>query len=96
MARQQATSQNLKSIATAAFVGLGLVVLSGKVDGGTAQLTNLLGCAGRETMELLHYIVSLAWQALQSYTFDHQASSRCLLQMLVSCWSLLHVLAGAA
>jgi hypothetical protein len=96
MARQQAISQNEKSIAAAALVGLGLAILFGKVRGPTAQVTNILGFVAREAMQRMPYVVPAAWRALQSYGFDHQGFSPCLLQMLVSCWSLVHGLAGAA
>jgi len=96
MARQQATLQNVKSIAAAALVGLVLVILFGEVDGPTAQLDCILGSAARATVELLPYIVPAAWRTLQSYVFDHQVVSPCHLQILVSCWSLLQVVAGAA
>jgi hypothetical protein len=96
MARQQAIFQNEKSIAAAALVGLGLAILFGKVCGPTAQVTNILGFVAREAMQLMPYVVPAASRALQSYGFDHQGFSPCLLQMLVSCWSLVQGLAGAA
>jgi len=94
MARQQATVWSVKSIAAAALIGL--VVLFGTVSEPTAQLTNTLGFVAREAMELLPYVVPAAWRALQGYGFDHQEVSPCLLQMLVSFWSLVNGLAGAA
>jgi hypothetical protein len=96
MARQQAIFQNAKSIAAAALVGLGLAILFGKVCGPTAQVTNILGFVAREAMQLMPYVVPAAWRALQGYGSDHQGFSPCLLQILVSCWSLVHGLAGAA
>jgi hypothetical protein len=96
MARQQATVRSVKSIAAAALIGLGLVILFGTVSKPTAQVTNTLGFVAREAMELLPYVVPAAWRALQGYGFDHQEVSPCLLQMLVSCWSLVNGLAGAA
>src|SRR5260370_35084378 len=70
MARQQATLQNVKSIAAAALVGLGLVILFGEGDGPTAQLDCILGSADRPTMELLPTILPAARATLQSYVFD--------------------------
>jgi hypothetical protein len=94
MARQPTTSQSLIAIVRAALVALALVILVGKLDGPAARLMNkLLGAAGRTTLELL---VPAAWQALQAYAFDHQWFSQCPLQLLVSVWPLLHVIAGAA
>ncbi len=95
MTRQHTRSRSLKSVAGTAVVGLGLVILFGKLDGPAAQLTNFLGTGARETLELLPSLVPAAWQALQAYVFDHQRFSPCLLQMLVSFWPLLHVVAGA-
>src|ERR1700686_874685 len=53
MARQHTSSQALKAIVGAALVGLGLVILFGKLDGPAVQLTNLLAAAAREALELL-------------------------------------------
>ncbi len=96
MGRRQAILQNVKSIAAVALVGLGLAILLGELGGPAAQVDSILSCVARETMGLLPYIVPAAWRALQSYVFDHQGFSPCHLQMLVSCWSLLQVVAGAA
>ncbi len=67
MEREHTTSHSLKPIAGAALVGLGLVLLLEKLDGPAAQLTNLLGAAARETLELLPSFVPAAGQALQAY-----------------------------
>jgi len=96
MGRRQAILQNVKSIAAVALVGLGLAILLEELGGPAAQVDSILSCVARETMGLLPYIVPAAWRALQSYVFDHQGFSPCHLQMLVSCWSLLQVVAGAA
>jgi hypothetical protein len=45
--------QTLKAIVGAALVGLGFVILFGKLDGPATQLTNLLAAAAREALELL-------------------------------------------
>jgi len=96
MGRQQATLENIKSIAAAVMAGLGLLILLGKMAGPAAQVDSILSCAARETMGLVPYIVPSAWRALQSYVFDHQGFSPRHLQILVSCWSLLQLVAGAA
>ena len=96
MARRHRSSQTLKSIVGAALVGLGLVMLFGKLDGPAVQLTNLLAAAAREALELVLSIEPAAWQALQARAFDHREHSPCPLQMLVSFWPLLRVMAGAA
>ena len=96
MARQHTSSQTLKSIVGAALVGLGLVILFGKLEGPTVQLTNLLAAAAREALELLLAIVPAAWQAWQAQAFDHREHSLCPLQMLAAFWPLLRGMAGAA
>ncbi len=95
MARQHTIFRSLKSVVGVTVVGLGLVILLGRLDGPASQLTNLLGIAARERLELLASFVPAAWQAVQAQAFDHQWFSPCPLQMLVSFWPLLHVIAGA-
>jgi hypothetical protein len=97
MVRQRNTSRIVKSILAAALVGLSLLSLSGKLEGPSAQLTNnLLGTFTRVALELLPSIASAALHVLQSFAFDHPKSPSCPLQMLVSCWPLLRILARAA
>ncbi len=86
MARQHQFFKSFKSVLGVALIALGLVILFGKLDEPAAQLTNLLGTAVKETLDLLP---SLA------YAFDHQWFSPCPLQMLVSFWPLLHFMVGA-
>jgi hypothetical protein len=89
------TSSQIKSILGAALAGFGLVIVFRKLDGPALHLTDLLGVAVRETLELLLSFVPAACQALQAH-FDHREYSPCPLQMLVSFWPLLRVMAGAA
>jgi len=97
MARQRTTSQSLISIVPAALVALGLVILLGKLDEPAARLmTSFADTAARTALELLLPQVPATWQVLQAYAFDHLRFSPCALQMLVSIWPLLHVVAGAA
>jgi hypothetical protein len=96
MARQDKTSRTLKSIMGAALAGLVLVILSGRLGGPSVQLPTLLCAAASEALELLPSIVPAAWQALQAYAFERQRSFPCPLQMLVTCWPLLRIVAGAA
>jgi len=97
MARQHNTSRIVKPILAAAFVGLSLLALSGKLDGPSAQWTSsLLGASARVALELLPSIVPAAWHVLQTLAFDHPKSSSCPLRMLVSCWPVLRILARAA
>ena len=95
MARQHTLLESRKSIALAALIALGLAILFGKLDGPAAQLNNLLCFAARETLGLVPYFLPTAWQALHTYASDPQPFSPCALKMLVSCWPLLRVVAGA-
>jgi hypothetical protein len=96
MARQQKYSQSLMSIVGAALVGLGLDVLFGKLDGPAAQLANLAGTVARETLGLLPNLVPAAWQVFEAYAFNHPQIYPCPLQLLVSSWPLVQVMAGLA
>jgi len=95
MARQHTPTQGRKSITRAALIMLGLAILFGKLDGPAAQLNNLLCMAARETLGLVPSFVPAAWQALQTYVFLQQMLSPCPLPVLVSCWPVLRVVAGA-
>jgi hypothetical protein len=96
MARQRATSPSLKSIMGAALVGPGLVMAIGKLAGPACQLVSLLGAIARDALMLLPSLLPTAWQVLQAYVFGHPLLSSCPLEVLVSFWPLLHVIAGAA
>src|SRR5260370_28771711 len=72
MARQQATLQNVKSIAAAALVGLRLVILFGLVDGPTAQLDCILDAAAMATIVLLPSSVPADALNFHSYIFFFQ------------------------
>ena len=95
MARQHTSSQGRRSIARAALIALGLAILFAKLDGPAAQLNSLLSIAARETLGLAPSFFPAAWQALQTYAFTEQWLSPCPLHMLVSCWPLVLVVAGA-
>jgi hypothetical protein len=92
MARQNATSWGLKAIAGAALVGIGLVTLLEVLDGPAARwMVKLLGIGTRTVLELVLSVAPLAWQVLQACAFDHHWLSGCPIDMLLSCWPLLHV-----
>jgi hypothetical protein len=96
MASQHTTSQSLISIVGATFVGPGLVMAIGKLDGLECQLISLLGAIAREALMLLPSLLPTAWKVLQAYVFGHPLLSSCPLEMLVSFWPLFRVIAGAA
>lgn len=96
MGRQRILSRGFKFIAGTALAGIGLYILSGTLDGPSAVFTSLLSLALREALGQFPSILLAALQALEGYSFDHLHSAPCPLQMLVSCWPLLRVLAGAA
>jgi hypothetical protein len=96
MARQNAASWSLKAIAGVALIGIGLVTLFEVLDGPAARwVIKLLGIGTRTLVEMVLSVAPLAWQVLQAFAFDHYWFSGCPLEMLVSCWPLLHAVAGA-
>ena len=95
MARQRITSQGFKSIAGAAVIGLGLVILFVQLDGPATALTSFLGAAARGTLELLPCFALAAWHALQVFVFDHFRPSSRPLETLLSFGQSLMVMAGA-
>jgi hypothetical protein len=96
MGRQHRRSRNIKSIAGAALVGLGLFVLLGNLDVFAAQLSCPLGTTAGEVLEILPCVfLSAASRALQACVLDHQPLLQGFVQMLVSFWSLLLVILGA-
>src|SRR5258707_5647381 len=95
MAGRRATSQSLKSIAGASFIALGLVVLLANLDGVAASLSNCAGILIHETVGILPALGLAALHAAQTYVFDHAAFLSSLLQILVSFWPVILILAGA-
>lgn len=96
MAKHGTFSRNFKFLAGTTLAGIGLYLLSWALDGPSALFTTLLSMAVREALCQLPYLLPAALQVLQGYGFEHLQPSPCPLQMLVSCWPLLRVLAGAA
>jgi hypothetical protein len=95
MGSQHTRSRNVKSIAGAALVGLGLFVLLGNVDVCAAQLSCPLGTAAEEVLAVLPCVaLEAASQALRACILNHQRLLEAFVQMLVSFWSLLLVILG--
>jgi len=96
MARQHTTSQSLIAIVDAVFVTLALVIVVSKLNEPAARLmTNLIGAAARTALQVLFFLAPAVWQPLQAYAVDHQWLP-CPIQMFVSFWPVVHVIAGAA
>jgi hypothetical protein len=96
MGRQRRAFRNLKSIGWAGIGGLGMVILVVGADGPAAWLTNFVGIIACKALGLLPYLLPVAWRVLQALAFDSQPASPCPVQMLVSLWPLVRVVAGAA
>jgi hypothetical protein len=80
----------------AVLISLALAILVEKLNEPAAQLlTNLLGTAARMALQLLFSLAPAVWQPLQAYAVDHLWLP-CPIQMFVSFWPVLHVIAGAA
>jgi hypothetical protein len=95
MARRKTTLWGLEGILKAAVVGLGLVTLFEVLNGPASRwMVKLVGIGTRMVVEVVLSVAPLAWQVLQACVFDHQWLSGCPLEMLVSCWPLLHAVAG--
>ncbi|PYT58613.1 MAG: hypothetical protein DMG35_17080 [Acidobacteria bacterium] len=91
MTRQHTHSRGLKPIVEAALAGLGIAVLLGSLDLATAQLSHFLGTAAWGMLGVLPSLVPTVLQAL----LDYERSLHCPLQMLMSFWPLLAVMASA-
>jgi hypothetical protein len=96
MARQHTTSQSLIAIVGAVLVTLALVIVVSKLNEPAARLmTNLIGAAARTALQVWFFLAPAVWQPLQAYAVDHQWLP-CPIQMFVSFWPVVHVIAGAA
>jgi hypothetical protein len=87
MTRQRTTS--LRSIGGSAFLAPGLFILLGNVAADAAQLNHLLSPAAGHGVGTLSSILLAA-------TLHQQNLLSCLVQVLLSFWPLLLVLAGTA
>jgi hypothetical protein len=88
-------SGNAKSVAGAAFIGLGIIVLYENLDLAASQLKHLFGNPGLPG--ILPTVTLAALRVLQAYAANHQRFVACLFQhALVTLWPLLLVMAGTA
>jgi hypothetical protein len=95
MASRRESSKNLKSIAGAALVALGLVILFANVDGVVSSMGSFAGISANEALGPLPTLSLAGLHAVQTYTFDRGVFFSALQQILVSFWPLLLVIIGA-
>jgi hypothetical protein len=88
---QRTTLGDPKSIAGAALFALMLLL---NLAGVAPRLNHVFCTVAGEALQVLPFVIPMAWQTLQGYAFDHQYSLD-LLRILVSARSLLFVLAAA-
>jgi hypothetical protein len=94
MAMQQISGRG-KSIAGAAFAGLGVFILHENLEAAATQLSHLLSTAPDETLGIQPRVILAGTQVLQAYAFDHQRFLQSLFQhILVILWPLLLIVAG--
>jgi hypothetical protein len=91
---QYTFSGRAKSVAGAAFTGLGIIVLYENLDLAASQLKHLFGNPGLPG--ILPTVTLAALRVLQAYAANHQRFVASLFQhALVTLWPLLLVVAGA-
>ena|SRR5882672_2067812 len=89
MARQQTSSQTLKSIVGSVLAGPGLFILRGTMDDTAAQLSQFRGATpGEEGLGLWHFVLLAA-------SLNHHQVVQGLLQIFLAFWPLLPVIVGA-
>jgi len=83
-----------KSIAGAAFIGLGVFVLYGNLGQAASRLSHPFGTSGN-ALGTLPSIILAAFQVLQACAFNHQHLLVYLFRRgLITFWPLLLVIAG--
>lgn len=91
MTRQQTHSRGGK--AAAALVGMAIMTVS--LNLAAAPLNHLAGAGAWGLLGMLGCLVPAAMHSLQAFALDYGRSLECPVQMLVSSWPLLAVLAAA-
>ncbi len=96
MARRHRLLRNLKSIAGATLIGLGLFVLCGNVADAAARSSRLAGISAdtSQTFGEMIAVVLAASHVVQFYLFDRGEFLRGLCGILISFWPLLLIGAG--
>jgi hypothetical protein len=94
MAARQSTSRSMKSISGAGVLTLGLFLLFVNLDGVAKKIGYTLELP-TNAMGILPALGLAGMHALQAYAFDHAGFLSSLLQILVSFWPLLLIVAGA-
>jgi hypothetical protein len=92
MTGQERPTESFKSIAGAAFIGLGLHILSGSLDTTVIRTDHILGIVANHAPRVLPPVLLTISQA---YAAGHQGCLPALLRILISFWSLLLVIVGA-
>jgi len=91
MASRQVLSQRVKMMAVTVPACVRLAVLVGPADGRPCPI-KLFGALVMQLSRLVPDLGSVAWPALSGLLADPFCALLCLLRLLVSGWSLLHLL----
>jgi hypothetical protein len=94
MAKRNTASRSLKSTAGAFLLALGLVVLSANLDEIVACMRGVAGISAPKEPEIFPALGLAALHAAQTYAFDHARFLSSLMQILVSFWPVILILAG--
>ncbi len=94
MALQYGFSERFRSIAGGALVGIGLHLIFGNLDHAAVQFRHVLGTSAGESLGMIPSIVLETSQAVQAYGVDRHGFVLSVLQMLVSLWPAIFVIAG--
>lgn len=94
MVARQASSKNLKSIAGALLLALGLTFLFGNLAGMADGINSFAGISAHEAPGIVPVLGLAGMHAVQACAFDHDAFVSGLRQNLVSFWPLIVVAIG--
>ena len=94
MAAKHTTSRSMKSISGVSVLAVGLFLLFANLDGVAAQFNHAVG-APTEVLGILPALVLAGLHGIQAYLSDDAGFLASLLQILVSFWPLLLIVAGA-